>query len=286
MAAAFTLCGAGANVVMGWSVGQGGSWRTLFHSTALAGIVALALNALFLRPSPQAAGLPAPSADSDDSDEAGPHPFDDLSTGEVLRRAVRTPRFWAITLTICLLTIVCEFQSFLTLFLTEEMGLSAGDAATKAAVWQLSIAASNFAFGQVFGRLSQRGRTGLIVGLMGLMCVALTGLLHARTLPQGVMLALLALAGACMAPVYWQMPGLFSFDWAGPQHCATVGSVIDATGYLFAMVFDATAGSLVAAYGWPSFIAVLLLAGILAIASSAVYTYLTYLRPAPKYTAC
>ena len=119
---------------MGQLVLHGFTWRMLFHGTAFIGTVALAFNTMFLRASPEAMGLsstPVPHAKTatekgEEEEEVvvlstEAHHFDHLSPRQVLAQALISPRFWSMNLTIAFLTVISEFQSFLTLFLVEEV---------------------------------------------------------------------------------------------------------------------------------------------------------------------
>ena len=239
------------------------SWRWVITTSAVITCGVLLLLFLVLKQSPADVGLET-VASSDGDNQKRPHPLDDATLAEALRRFVRSPRVWLICMSIMSLAILMEFQSFIPIYLKETFGLTAGIAAITSSAFPIGCLVSVLAGGFIFDRLSKKKRIFLLGGMMvcAVLCV---GVLLA--LPQwgltgdfGLWTALFAIMiyGLAIAPCYYIPMSVFSVDFGG-AHCGVLVGIIDAVGYLAAMSFDFLGGSVADQVdGWHQFLNILL----------------------------
>ena len=239
------------------------SWRWVIATSAVITCGVLLLLFLVLKQSPADVGLEA-VASSDGDNQKRPHPLDDATLAEALRRFVRSPRVWLICMSIMSLAILMEFQSFIPIYLKETFGLTAGIAAITSSAFPIGCLVSVLAGGFIFDRLSKKKRIFVLGGMMvcAVLCV---GVLLA--LPQwgltddfGLWTALFAIMiyGLAIAPCYYIPMSVFSVDFGG-AHCGVLVGIIDAVGYLAAMSFDFLGGSVADQVdGWHQFLNILL----------------------------
>jgi len=234
-----------------------------------------------LKQSPADVGLEV-VASSDGDNHKRPHPLDDATVAEALLSFVRSPRVWLICVSIMCLAVLMEFQSFIPIYLKESFGLTAGIAAITSSAFPIGCLVSVLAGGLMFDLLSKKKRIFVLGGMMvfAVFCVALL-----RALPQlgltgefSLWTALFAimLYGLAIAPCYYIPMSVFSVDFGG-KHCGVLIGIIDAAGYLAAMVFDFLGGAAADEVdGWHQFLNILLSVSVLGSVTLPLFLFLDY----------
>ncbi len=133
------------------------SWRLVFVVSAVLTFVVVGLLYFLLKDHPEDVGLPSladhqlePADDAAEGEdqrvtrqrgELPPHPVDSLSLWQACWVFARSGRCWFICFSIVFLTIVMDFLTFIPIYLSEALGLSAS---------QASMAGSSFPAGMFF----------------------------------------------------------------------------------------------------------------------------------------
>ena len=243
------------------------SWREVIAvSVVITGSVILCLF-FVLKQSPKDVGLEAVSLHDGDLQQGPrlrPHPLDNATLVEALLSFIRSPRVWLICASIMCLTVLMEFQSFIPIYLKETFGLTSGIAAITSSAFPVGCLISVLAGGFVFDGLTKKKRIFVLGGLMGLAVCCVSVLL---AIPQLGMtnsfslwtaLSAIMFFGLAIAPCYYIPMSVFSVDFGG-KHCGVLVGIIDAIGYLAAMVFDFLGGAVADKVdGWHHFLNILL----------------------------
>ena len=257
------------------------SWRGVIATSAVITGGVLLLLFCVLKQSPADVGLEV-VASSDGDNHKRPHPLDDATVAEALLSFVRSPRVWLICVSIMCLAVLMEFQSFIPIYLKETFGLTAGIAAMTSSAFPIGCLVSVLAGGLIFDLLSKKKRIFVLGGMMvfAVFCVALLLSLPKLGLTGNVGLwtALFAimLYGLAIAPCYYIPMSVFSVDFGG-RHCGVLIGIIDAAGYLAAMVFDFLGGAVADEVdGWHQFLNILLSVSVLGSAALPLFLFLDY----------
>lgn len=262
------------------------SWRWVLVLSVGLTIVALVLVFLYLKQSPKDVGLEAVNQIDTESDkkysidQPKSHHLDDKSLKEALLRFLRSPQVYLICITIMCLTVLMEFQSFIPIYLKETFGLTAGIAAVTSAAFPIGNLISVLAGGFIFDYLSKRHRVFVLTAMM-LLAVSSIGILlkiPAWSLLENhspyLSLAAIMLFGFAIAPCYYIPMSVFSVDFGG-KHCGVLVGIIDATGYLAAMIFDFLGGAVAdRVNGWYQFLNILFAVSVLATFTLAIFLLL------------
>lgn len=257
------------------------SWRgVIATAVVITGCVFLFLF-FILKQSPKEVGLESVGS-GDGDDEEKPHHLDDATLGQALLDFVRSPRVWLICISIMCLTVLFEFQSFIPIYLKETFGLTAGIAAITSSAFPIGCLISVLAGGFVFDMLNKKSR---IFVLGGMMVLAVSCLLLLIGLPKlgltnnfalWTSLAAILIYGLAIAPCYYIPMSVFSVDFGG-KRCGVLVGIIDAAGYLAAMVFDFLGGAVADEInGWHHFLNILLNVSIIGTVVLTLFLFLEY----------
>jgi OPA family glycerol-3-phosphate transporter-like MFS transporter len=240
-------------------LGLGLGWRGLFLvAAALLGLVAIA-NLLFLRNGPRDVGLAEPEV----------HPqnvYGDTGAGsrpESLRGLIlpilRTPSFWLVALLSMGLTLLRESLNFWSpQYLVQVGGLSPAEAAEWSLVFPLFGGFSVLAVGYASDRLAGGRRGGIMAVLLGPLALILLVMGLAAHLPGAWLpIVLLAGAGFLLVGPYSFLAGAISIDLGARRGSSTAAGLVDAAGYVGAILSGWGVGYLARHQGWGSVFAVL-----------------------------
>lgn len=248
-----------ARLYLGQIIDLGVGWRGLFFASAgtLVLIALVGTRTIFDRPSDLGLTDPEPGQVSETTTTLG--------VRMLLGPLLRNPTFWLACAMNAGLTLIREtFNYWTPLFLKEEADLPAAWAAAASAVFPGAGALAAVAAGVLSDRL--RGQRGRIVfpSLVALTAALLAlGLVDVRGRPGLALLLIAAVAFALMAP-YTFCSGVIPLDLGGRRGSGTAAGLIDAAGYLGAVLSGLGVGALAeSTYGWVgAFVALAVAAGL------------------------
>jgi sugar phosphate permease len=248
------------------------SWPHVFVVAGASTAAVAAVISVLLKGRPADVGLPAPDATS--HEKRPPHPLDDSGLWQALLYFARSGRVWLICVSLMCTTVMMEVIGFLPLYLRETLTLPPARAASASSVFPAGCFAALLAGGWLYDRVSRNGRPWLLGVMLSIATLCLVALLVMNRAPLGAGTAFAATAvvlflyGLSLAPAYYLPMSVFSVEFGG-KHCGVLVSLIDATGYGAAMLYQFGGGAIVdAPGGWPRMLALLLAASVLAIAST------------------
>jgi sugar phosphate permease len=256
------------------------SWRSVFMvSAAVAGLTLLA-GWLWLKERPADVGLAPPQAERQASEEKGPssHPLDGTTIAQACLAFARSPRVWLIFFGMAFLAILMDFIHFIPIYLSESLNLVPGEAAIIGSAFPAGMLVALIVASLFYDRFSRRQLVGVLGGLLALSCVcaltlwALPGLPIPDSMNLPIAIASIFMFGFATCPAYYLPMSIFSITFGG-QHSGLLITLIDAFGYVAALLFNFFGGSIAQNYGWPVF-----LGGLLAVAFLALVTMTTFLR--------
>ena len=267
------------------------SWRLVFVVSAVLTFVVVGLLYFLLKDHPEDVGLPSladhqlePSDDAAEGEdqrvtrqrgELPPHPVDSLSLWQACWVFARSGRCWFICFSIVFLTIVMDFLTFIPIYLSEALGLSAS---------QASMAGSSFPAGMffalvftsfVYDRLSKRRLIFALGGLLLVSCLCVLVLWRLDLAPEGIRtpaaIVTIFLLGFSISPAYYVPMSVFAVAFGG-KHSGFLVALIDVFGYGGALLFNFFGGSIAEHLGWTVF-----LSGLLTITGLATLCMITFL---------
>lgn len=260
-----------STLLLGALLARQGWDRVFLAAAALTGLV-LGLILAFLKGDPAGADLPPPNAST--GGRAAPHPLDGFGLREALACFARSGRVWLICVSMMCTTVLMEVIGFLPLYLKETLALSPARAAAASSVFPAGCFAALLLGGWAYDRVSRRGRTLLLGGLLSLAALCLAALLVMGRVPLApttafaATTAILFLYGVSVAPAYYLPMSVFSIEFGG-RHCGVLIGLIDAAGYGAAMLYQFAGGKVVdGPGGWSGMLALLLAVAALAAAST------------------
>lgn len=257
------------------------SWREVIAVSVVITASVIVFLAFVLKQSPRDVGLEALVSSVGDLQHR-PHPLDEATLAEALLSFIRSPRVWLICASIMCLTVLMEFQSFIPIYLKERFGLTSGVAAITSSAFPAGCLISVLAGGFVFDTLTKKKRIFVLGGLMGLAVCCVSVLL---AIPQLGMtnsfslwtaLSAIMFFGLAIAPCYYIPMSVFSVDFGG-KHCGVLVGIIDAIGYLAAMVFDFLGGAVADKVdGWHHFLNILLHVSLIGTVTLILFLFFEY----------
>ncbi len=257
------------------------SWREVIAVSVLITASVIVFLAFVLKQSPRDVGLEALVSSVGDLQHR-PHPLDEATLAEALFSFIRSPRVWLICASIMCLTVLMEFQSFIPIYLKETFGLTSGIAAITSSAFPVGCLISVVSGGFVFDTLTKKKRIFVLGGLMGFAVCCVSVLL---AIPQLGMtnsfslwtaLSAIMFFGLAIAPCYYIPMSVFSVDFGG-KHCGVLVGIIDAIGYLAAMVFDFLGGAVADKVdGWHHFLNILLHVSLIGTVTLILFLLLEY----------
>ena len=256
-----------ARLYLGQIMEFGVGWRGLFFTSAgtLALIAVVGTRTVFDHP--RDVGLPDPEPRPGTEKEPA------LGVRLLLGPLLRNPTFWLACAMNAGLTLIREtFNYWTPLFLKEEADLPPAWAAAASAVFPGAGALAALGAGALSDRL--RGQRGRIVfpSLVALTATLLVlGLADVRGRPGLALVLIAAVAVTLMAP-YTFCSGVIALDLGGRRGGGTAAGLIDAAGYLGAVLSGLGVGALAeSSYGWVGAFVALAAAAALTCSVAAVY---------------
>ena len=196
-----------------------------------------------------------------------------------LRLFARADRFWLICASVMCTTMLMALVSFTGLYLAQSFEVSAGKAATAAAVFPFGCLIAVLFAGFIYDRLTRKRRAYLMGTSLAFGCLCIAGLIwiteapYDSTLRFSVALSLILLVGVSVAPAYYLPMSVFSVEFGGVRSGVLVG-FIDAAGYVAEAAFMPYAGRLAdQPGGWTHFMWFLFVIGCVAFVSTTVFLF-------------
>jgi OPA family glycerol-3-phosphate transporter-like MFS transporter len=245
---------------MGLLLDLGVGWRGVFLCCAatLAGL--LALSALVLHESPREIGEsePEPGAASLVAGEADGPP----RLAEILLPLLRSRSFALVCLLSFGVTLLREsFNTWTPTYFSSALGLGAGTAAARSALFPLLGGVSVLLCGFASDRLGRGGRALLILLGLGGTTLALGALaLRPEGGPAAPAVALVAGVAFLLIGPYSYLAGAIALDLGGKRASALACGIIDGVGYLGGVLAGAGVAQASVTWGWAGAFA--LLAGV------------------------
>jgi len=272
LSASYLIGDAIAKAYLGTFITYDFGWRSVF-GVAAGTFSLIAVGALLLlRSSPNDVGELEPAANPENvyghaGDSAEPvHVF------TLLAPLFKNFTFWIVCVINFGLTLIRETFNFWTpTFLFEATGLAAGDAAIKSLLFPLVGAASVFIAGLLSDRLGrQHGR--VVVPCLVLLVVTLFLLsnISVEGRPTLALIFISAVSFFLLAP-YSYLSGVMALDIGGKRGSSTTSGLIDAAGYLGAILSGTAIGQLAENYGWTSAFRFLAWVSVATIVAAVIY---------------
>ncbi|MCA9138052.1 MAG: MFS transporter [Planctomycetales bacterium] len=264
-------------------------WRGVFVFSAVSTFGVVALLWFYMKDHPQDVGLSslkvhcdskrlaATSVSSTEGTVASdtPHPFDSLTLWQVCGQFVRSGRFWSIGFSIVFLTIVMDFLTFIPIYLSESLNISASKASMAGSAFPAGMFTALVLTSFFYDRLSKRQLVIVLGGLLATSSICVLALWNldmiATSLRTPAAIATIFLLGLTISPAYYVPMSVFSVSFGG-KHSGFLVSLIDVFGYSGALLFNFFGGSIAEHYGWSVF-----LSGLLTITVSATVCMVTFL---------
>ena len=255
---------------MGWLIGNGLGWRSVYYAAAGVVAVLLVANAMALSNSPGDVGLSEPAATPEEAvreretgdalaegtllEPTSANLTSARSIGDFVGPLLRSPAFWFVCLMSFGFTIVREtFNDWTPTFYHEALGMSEGLAAKLSALFPLLGGVSVLIAGFASDRLGKLGRPAIILGGLIFSTVFL-GLLGFLPFGAGAtataVVVLVALVGLVMIGPYSYLAGAVALDFGGKKSSGSAAGIIDGVGYLGGVLAGKTIASLSVSYGW------------------------------------
>lgn len=228
-------------------------WTWLFTAPALAFALIGSVCWFLLRNDPRDVGEPSPHHElntTSASAAADAERDGKAAAKEILRRTLLSPYLWAVCVMSLLLTFVrYTFINWAPTYLSERgAGISAG--ALESAVFPLVGCAGSILAGWFSDRFCESRRAPVIVILCSALVLTLVGFGFAAKASPTVMVLLMALAGFTLFGPYSLLAGAIAIDLGSRHAAATAAGIIDAVGYLGAVLSGAGMGWVVDQIGW------------------------------------
>jgi sugar phosphate permease len=287
-----------AGVVLGYLLSLV-DWRGVFLFSAVTTAAVVVLLYFYLKEQPEQVGLPSLSrhvrsqtassqhASSHHAQSSGddptetvdqnaigdpqaaetPHPFDGLTLLQVCGRFLFSGRVWFICLSLIHLTIVMDFLTFIPIYLSEALDISASKASMAGSTFPAGMFTALVLTSFVYDRLSKRRLIFVIGGLLIASATCVLALWNLNLAPPDyrtpTAIATIFLLGLTISPAYYIPMSVFSVSFGG-KHSGFLVSLIDVFGYCGALVFNFFGGSIAQHYGWSVFLSGLLAITVLA----------------------
>ena len=200
---------------------------------------------------------------------ASPHPFDSLTLLQVCGRFFCSGRVWFICLSLVHLTIVMDFLTFIPIYLSETLDISASKASMAGSTFPAGMFTALVLTSFVYDRLSKKRLIFVIGGLLIASVTCVVALWNLNQVPADyrtpTAIVTIFLLGLTISPAYYIPMSVFSVTFGG-KHSGFLVSLIDVFGYCGALVFNFFGGSIAQHYGWTVFlsglVAITVLAGV------------------------
>jgi OPA family glycerol-3-phosphate transporter-like MFS transporter len=268
---------------LGWLIDGGLGWRAIFAVAAGVLFAVFVVNLLLLRETPLQVGEPEPEANPANlfaergtAKSSGP--------GSLFGPLLRSPVFWTACVLSLSYTLLREtFNTWTATYFADVVGLTAGEAASRSALFPLfggvSVLLAGF-LSDVFGRGGRAAilALGLVAAGALLMVLAFADFGGVQWRP----VAVVTLLGFVMLGPYSYLAGAVALDFGGKQGSATACGVIDGVGYLGGVLAGDSMARLTVYYSWSQAFAVL--AGVAFASAPAAGLYLWFQVRGPAVT--
>lgn len=273
-----------ATLFLGYLLGQGVAWRSLFWVSAGLASAMLILGLLVLKSGPEAVGLPPvdselPEGEANPEQPQAVHRLQGTPFAAALPVFATSPRVWLICGTMVFTTMLMDFLTFVPLYFSQTLSLDSGAAGQAATAFPLGMFLAVLGAGFLYDKLGRWQRIWAIGGLLASGLVSLVvmyTLLDAGLSAQSTYLLCLAAVfwlGVAVAPAYYLPMSIFSISFGGP-FCGFLICLFDMFGYGGAVLFNYYGGTVIKSYGWSGF---LLGLGLVTTVSSCLITGFLYL---------
>lgn len=269
-------------------------WRGVFVFSAVMTLGVVVFLWFTMKDHPEDVGLPS-LKDHRDSKRAGsaeengegaeqivdesPHRLDSLTTWQACGQFVLSGRFWSIGFSIVFLTIVMDFLTFIPIYLSESLGISASKASMAGSTFPAGMFTALVLTSFVYDRLSKKQLVVVLGGLLAISSTCVLALWNLDLVPENVRtptaIATIFLLGLSISPAYYIPMSVFSVSFGG-KHSGFLVSLIDVFGYCGALLFNFFGGSIAEHYGWQVFLSGLLAITILAMACMVTFLALDW----------
>ncbi len=247
---------------MGWLIGHGHGWQSLFVLAAAVSATMLVANFALLRESRVAAGHDDTTANPLNvfaSSQAPP-----LTVRERLGPLLRSPAF----LMVCALSLFCTivretFNDWTPVYMRDFVHLSMSDAAGLSAIFPGVGAVSVLVTGWLGDRLGPNGRPQILfVGLTATaVALFLLTMIHRGGTHAALPIALIGVVAFCLLGPYAYLGGAMALDFGGKSAGAVASGIIDGVGYLGAAFAGVGGAKLAVTFGWRGVFATLAVIG-------------------------
>lgn len=245
-------------LIYGQLLNAGLTWQQLFYVAACVAIALLIPGFFTLKKSPVDIGEKEPAAGDKTVYSKERADNKDLTILEILVPLAKSPKFWSLIVLSTILTLIREtFNSWTPIYLTEELDMSDGDAATASMVFPLAGTASAMLGGFLVDKCPKRIRGLIPLLFLIFLSLNLAGLAAFARYYQGegagaiaLALFLIGLTGFLLIAPYSFLDGVFTLDLAGKQGCAATASIINGAGYVGAILSGVVTGVAADGSGW------------------------------------
>ncbi|RDD37675.1 putative hexose phosphate transport protein [Trichoplax sp. H2] len=241
-------------------------WRKIDFIMGLILILVFASALLLVKRSPKQLGLPDPTkmskaSQGDDGDE---HVDSQNEIEWDLITMAKDRVIWLMSMYVAGTTILMELQSFLPLFLHLYMKLEVGFAVYASTIFQIGTICGVMLGSFLYDKLCRKNITIFLNGCM-FICTACLVLIW-RLLPvltSSHIIFILFVYGFALAIIFHLPTGVFMMVHVGQRHCGTLIAVLEAFGYLFAVLFDYYGAVAIKVFGWSGFFGLLVLTSMI-----------------------
>ncbi|MDG3006516.1 MFS transporter [Paludisphaera mucosa] len=235
------------------------SWRGVYFATAGVLGVMFVVNLFLLRESPADVGEPEPQANPDNLFGAEGSKAEARGLWDVVGPLLRSRVFvYACMLSIGLTLLRETFQNWTPIYFTEDLHLTAAEAADKSAWFPFFGGISVLLVGFLSDKLGRGGRALVIV--VGLLAAAVALMFLAMRVPHGTAFgpeAVVALIGFLLVGPYSFLAGAVALDFGGKKGAAAAAGIIDGVSYIGAMLSGLVMAQISVKFGWSGAFAVL-----------------------------
>lgn len=263
-----------AREAMGVLIEHGAGWRAVFHFAGAVAAALLLANFLFLRESRARLGYPEAKANPRNVFGEADSPPRGLSM--LLLPLLRNRGFLIVCLLSFATTIVREtFNTWTPVYLRDQMGYTAGSAASLSALFPAAGVLSILLAGWLSDRLGPQGRSLLLFVGLAASAAALFLLMLVPSSPaagSSFALVLIGTVAFCLLGPYSYLGGAMALDFGGKRGSAVSSGIIDGVGYLGGALAGDSVARLSVAFGWQGvFLALTAISALAALAAGYLY---------------
>jgi OPA family glycerol-3-phosphate transporter-like MFS transporter len=261
-----------SRVFLGYLIGRGWGWQSIFYVSAAVLALILIPTVLFLRNAPGEVGLPEPPADPVSVFATKSAQEKKGLAGLILPLLTSRPFLVACVLSFGFTFMRETFNDWTPTFLHEVAKMSEGDAATASSLFPLFGGISVLGVGFLSDRWGKVGRAliivvGLALSTLGLLALAMFHF-HGNTT---LYVALVALIAFVMIGPYSFLAGAVSLDFGGKKASATAAGWIDGVGYIGGILSGYLIAQVAENAGWQAAFVVLAVTAFLSFVFALLY---------------